>query len=253
MKIYLEVNKNLYSDLFKNKYFVTHKNRIKAVANLLKGVAKSKNKLLDIGCGDGKITDFIKKTANSNLELYGIELVGKNVEKARARGINAKQCDISQGKIPYDKSFFDIVYAGEVLEHIYDTDGLMSEINRVMKPNGILIITVPNIACWYNRIYLSLGFSPLWVDSGSEKFYGNPAGAICGHIKAFTKKSTRELVANHNFVIKKTKGSSIYPFDNKWINSGLRKKIVQFFYLFELFFAIFPSLATHIIIVARKK
>lgn len=249
MQTVSKINKKICSEVFDEKYSISHKNRIKKVLDLLE--IQNEGRLLDLGCGDGEITSLFSKETNS--KLYGIDLVEENIKKAKEKNIQAKQCDLSTDKIPFEDSFFDIVYAGEILEHIYDTDELISEINRILKLNGVAIITVPNIACWYNRIFLIFGFSPSWIDSGSRTFYGNPFGSICGHVKAFTKRSICQLISNHNFVIEKVVGAGIDPFNNRWINNNpLKRKLAQLAYLLELFFANFPSLSTNIIIRVRK-
>jgi len=58
---------------------------------------------------------------------------------------------------------FNCVLAGEIIEHIIDTDSFLDEINRILMDNEILIITTPNLANLENRIRLVIGRYPIFV------------------------------------------------------------------------------------------
>ena len=72
-------------------------------------------------------------------------------------------CDVSK-RLPYKDRTFVCVLAGEIIEHIIDTDCFLDEINRVLMDNGILVITIPNLANLENRIRLLIGRYPIFVD-----------------------------------------------------------------------------------------
>lgn len=67
--------------------------------------------------------------------------------------------DITELKYP-DK-FFDLVYLGETIEHIYDIRKCLQEVKRTLKPGGYIAITTPNLASWLNRLLLILGKCPI--------------------------------------------------------------------------------------------
>ncbi|MFC1622625.1 methyltransferase domain-containing protein [Patescibacteria group bacterium] len=101
--------------------------------------------------------------------------------------------------------FFDIIISSEIIEHIYDTDFFLQEIFRILKPDGKLLITTPNVASFGRRIMLFLGLNPLIETSVDQ---GNS-----GHIRYFTFKSLKRLLNKNGFKIIK-KHSDVINFNN---------------------------------------
>ena len=240
-----DINKEIYSERFNEGYLNCWRDRINKVNSL---VGDAEGKILDIGCGDGCITKIITK--EKKLEPYGIEIVESNISKARKRGIKVMKCDLQREELPFEKSSFDIVYAGEILEHLAVPEELVEEVRRVLKRDGIFIVTVPNIASWYNRILLCFGFVPYWIESGTKKAYGTPYGVVSGHLKAFTIGSLREMVEEHGFRVEKIKASSVDPRpEAKGIMQTIGSRI---FYALDVLFSFKASLGTDIMFKLRK-
>lgn len=151
-------------------------------------VGKNKT-VLDIGCWDGL---FTKQIADRGNNIIGIDISESALEIARGKGLDVLKCDI-ENKFPFENSKFDLVVAGEIIEHVFDTRKFLNEINRVLKRNGTLILTTPNIASLPRRIFLSLGKNPL-IEYCSDD--GN-----AGHIRYFVKKTLCELVETSGFKI----------------------------------------------------
>jgi len=59
---------------------------------------------------------------------------------------------VSVEKFPFSDNYFDTVFAGEIIEHLYNPDHLLAETYRVLKPKGIFVLTPPNLASIHNRI-----------------------------------------------------------------------------------------------------
>ena len=239
-----EINKEFYTDRFDPKYDAFSRDRFEKSIALMDGV---KGKLLDVGCGDGSFTRRLKK---EGIELYGAEISDKNAAAANSLGIKTKVCDLNAGKLPFSAGTFDAVFCGDVLEHIYDTDSMVAEINRVLKKDGVLVISTPNIASWYNRGVLMLGWLPFWIESGSRKGYGAPFACIWGHVKAFTKSSLTELLEAKGFEIEKTIGGKINV--GVYTKAGKENAGAKVFSFFENLFSRRTSLASCIIVRARK-
>ncbi|MBA7651029.1 Ubiquinone biosynthesis O-methyltransferase [subsurface metagenome] len=118
------------------------------IAKQLEGASK----ILDIGCGKGRMAKLLDG------ELYGVDISSTFVDVALKHGYaDAKVCDVSSEEIPFADSFFDAAICLDILEHLVDPIHALAEINRVLKPEGLLGITTPNIAFVISRLALLLG------------------------------------------------------------------------------------------------
>ena len=142
--------------------------------------------ILDIGCFDGFVSEFFLK---KGLDSYGTEISAKAATKASLKGVKIIRSDIEDG-LPFRSKSFQGVYAGEVIEHIMDTDYLLEEIKRVLKSKGYAIITTPNVASLPMRFKLLSG-----------KFYPASFSQNGEHVRFFTKSGFRELLLDHKFCI----------------------------------------------------
>jgi ubiquinone/menaquinone biosynthesis C-methylase UbiE len=104
-----------------------------------------KKKSLDIGSNLGLFSELLKK---KGYDSYGLEIDKKKVEWAK-KNCSAKYIHGSAEKIPFKDNNFDIIIMFDTLEHIIDRSKALNEVNRVLKPNGIAIITVPNIWSYF--------------------------------------------------------------------------------------------------------
>ena len=98
-----------------------------------------KGKVLDLGCGDG---DYSKR-----LKDLGFDVLSADLDKKRFRyadEIDFRHCDITK-EMPFPDDHFDYVLLLEVVEHLRNPYEVMQEINRVLKKEGKLILSTPNI------------------------------------------------------------------------------------------------------------
>lgn len=98
-------------------------------------------KLLDVGCGVGTISCQLQK---QGFEVYGIDFSSVAIEKAKEKGIKAIECDVDKDGIPFEDNYFDVIWAGDIVEHVFDPIFLLKEMSRVLKPSGKVLLTVPN-------------------------------------------------------------------------------------------------------------
>jgi len=192
--------KKFYSGRFSKPYAVEKGDqpRIKAIIEL----AGKNNMVLDIGCYDGTISKMIQKNEN---KVYGIDLSNEGVYLATKRGIQALLADAEKG-LPFQDKCFDIVVVAEVIEHVFDTNRFLKEVNRILKTNGQLILTTPNLASLGRRMRLLFGMNPL-----IETMLGNGAS---GHIRYFVKDTLINLLNANEFEIDVFK-SDLVNFNNK--------------------------------------
>lgn len=109
-------------------------------------------KILDIGAGHGALTKKLHELG------YPVSACDLFPEIFMYDKIACRKVDISQG-FPYQDNDFDIAIAVEVSEHIIDHEVFFRELSRILKPNGILYITTPNIVSMKSRMqFLFRGF-----------------------------------------------------------------------------------------------
>lgn len=158
----------------------------------------SRKRILDVGCGAG----FISRKLVEKNEVYGVDISPEPLKYAAKMGIKTKQYDIQKG-LPFESGFFDIVLATEVLEHVFDTDALLSEIRRVLKEGGILILSVPNVCCLASRVMVVLGRLPSYIESHSRE-------GMAGHIRGYNLPVVKNQLEEHGFKIEDIKTNAIY-------------------------------------------
>lgn len=161
------------------------------------------DRILDVGCNDGILSMDLKSALGARY-IYGIDLDKEKLKKAQERGVDTFFLDIDKDDLPFDADYFDAVFAGDVIEHLVDVDHFLAELYRTLKPDGILVISTPNLACWYNRLAFLLGFQPFWTDvsirnpNAGKLLKTGPEGGG-EHIHVFTPKALRETAETHNF------------------------------------------------------
>lgn len=178
------------------------KKRIDHVISCLNQLDGSFN-LLDYGCG----TCFLEKLLPQKAKYHGCDISTALKEADNLRLI-------VDDRIPFDDDLFDVVYAGEVIEHILDTGKFLKEITRVLKKNGLLIITTPNLSFWLNRILVLCGYQPYFTELCFEdKTFGRPnflnkyerQKTAMGHIRIFVPKGLKDILVDYRldpFLIK---------------------------------------------------
>jgi methionine biosynthesis protein MetW len=224
--------------------------RMKKVLDFVSNYRGRVSEFLDIGCGDGSFTLFLKETLEAR-EAFGIEISYAGCESAKEKGIKAFCLDIEEVEnFPFEDECFDFIHCGEILEHLFDTDHLLREVYRLLKPEGFCVISTPNLASWYNRLLLLLGFQP-YSTSASLQYYwvgklikqGSHGGR--DHIRVMTLRSFKELLKLHGFEIKKIKGASAPE-------SSLSSHIAPFYSFLGKLFENFPSLSSTLIALIHK-
>jgi ubiquinone/menaquinone biosynthesis C-methylase UbiE len=102
-------------------------------------------KVLDVGCGRGFYLNVLS-SCWPNLKLHGVDLNERylSIAKKLLKGTTARFVKADIVKLPFRDNYFDCVIASEILEHVEKDKKALAEIKRVLKPEGILMITVPN-------------------------------------------------------------------------------------------------------------
>lgn len=109
--------------------------------------------VLDIGCGDGTVAEFLQKSAK--VRIFGIDISEEAVKKAKNKGIDARVSS-SEQRFPFKDNSFDKVFWGDNIEHLFNPMITIKEIKRVLKKSGKLILSCPNMGYWRYRIHYLL-------------------------------------------------------------------------------------------------
>ena len=147
-------------------------------------------KILDYGCGKGKILSEIYKI-NPPAELYGADIskialqsASKVVPKAKILWIDNDQ------KVPLASNSLDLIVSLDVIEHIYDTEKVFQEFHRLVRRDGHLLVSTPYYGLIKNIIIALVGFGTVY-------------DPISPHIRFYTKKSLIQMLHEHGFSITK--------------------------------------------------
>ena len=98
--------------------------------------------MLDFGCGDGLYTEAI---FGKQARIFGNDIAKGELPSARDSGVYANGVQFADGHaLPYATSAFGSVYSNSVVEHIPDPHHVLPELSRVLRPGGLLILTVPS-------------------------------------------------------------------------------------------------------------
>ena len=167
------------------------------------------NKILEIGCGEGELLFKLRKRYK---ELWGIDISEIQIKNTKKRVRAIKNIHVKVGdankKLEFKDFFFDIIIAIEVLEHLFDPYHFMEECRRLLKSKGTLIVHVPNVAFFPNRLRLFFGKELRTSEGGDWKV---------GHLHYFTKYSLKKLFEDEGFrVLKITHGGIFYKLRRWW-------------------------------------
>lgn len=123
---------------------------------------------------------------------------------------------------------WDILFANHFIEHIINPDFFLDECKRIMGPTTYLEIGTPNLAAWFNRLLLPLGYLPHYLEVSTRYDVGKlrvgPEQVPGGHLHVFTTTALIALLLRHQFRITRVWSRAIgYP-----LPVGL-KQVDQFF------------------------
>lgn len=171
------INNNLLQRLW-------HKRKLKAVLEL---IPKKPRTILDVGCASGWLLSEIAKRY-PHVQCTGIDVYRKSIEYGKRRYKHLRLFCADAHNLPFPDHSFDLIVCTELLEHVIYPEKVLSEIKRVLKPQGFAIIEMDTgnflfKVIWYWWTNLRKG---VWKDA---------------HIHSFNTKRLEELIIESNFKI----------------------------------------------------
>jgi len=154
-------------------------------AFLLSHVAPGE-RVLDLGCGEGR---FAAELAAAGAEVLAAEVAEEPLRRARAAHPSLEFALIACEE-PWDlpDAAFDVVWAGEVIEHVADTAGWLSEVRRVLRPGGRLLLSTP--------AHGPLRLLWLALRARARESHFDPRGE---HLRFYSRRSLAALLEDFNF------------------------------------------------------
>ena len=143
-------------------------------------------RVLDLGCGDGR---FSAALVGAGASVVGVDASAEALRRARTVAPGAEFVKSEEGvPLPFGGDSFDLVWCGETLEHVVDVAQLLGEVRRVLVAGGMLLATTPNHAR-LRVAFEALAGGPLErrLDPRSD------------HLRFFTAHTLRELLSGAGF------------------------------------------------------
>lgn len=184
---------------------------------------KKNSKLVDLGCGDGRLTLLFAEKAKAN-GITGVES-GEIKRLINSKKIKVVSANLNH-PLPFKDNSFDIVVSHFSLEHLYNTDVFIKETRRILKKGGYTVVATDNLASWPNILSLLAGWQPFSSAYGvADKPLGNPfAGSgdfvveegdslgELSHNKVLSYQTIHEAYVEYGFKVNKMLGVGYFPF-----------------------------------------
>ena len=167
------------------------KKEFKVIADLL----PNNTRVLDVGCGDGALMDFLVK--EKNIEVRGLELNQDNVQECIYKGLPVIQGNAETELYQFPKQSFDYVVLSQTLQAFYQPDKVLRELLRIGKS---VVVSIPNFGYWKVRTSLLLfGKMPV-TKTLPNTWFNTPNLHMC------TIKDLFNYCEDQNITIKKVIG-----------------------------------------------
>jgi len=161
---------------------------IKKVRKIRSLSKRDKGRIMDIGCADGSFLFNIKKR---EWDTTGIEISTSAGTRRSFKDLDIIIGDIVEQHFP--ERSYNVVTLWHVFEHLADPDVYLNEIRRIMTPDGLLVITVPNMRSWQSQ----------WF--GKDWFHRD----IPRHLYHYSPDTLRNLLSKYGFRIEKIEHFSL--------------------------------------------
>lgn len=151
---------------------------------------KREDVVLDIGCHNGQqalfAAPFCREIHAFDLDQSALNIARRDARRRKIRNVTFFIHD-AEKRFPFVANTFDVVLAFAILEHLHHSEHCLLNISRVLKPKGLLLISLPNKNTWWKRWQRQLG-----LNSSSDR----------DHKKEYSEKELRIFLEKGGFSIK---------------------------------------------------
>ena len=117
--------------------------------NLIADLVENNSKVIDVGCGNGELINFLSK--NKNTKIQGLEINQKKVNQCVAKGLSVIQGDADKDLELYPDNSFDYVILSQTIQATIEPKNILIELTRIGKK---VIVSIPNFGFWKVRLDL---------------------------------------------------------------------------------------------------
>ena len=176
------------------------KNEFQVIAELI----EKEKKVLDVGCGDGILMEFLKKNKNTNIR--GLEISKSKVQECIAKGLTVIEGNAEKDLKQFPDKSFDYVVLSQTLQAFLDPELVINELLRVGKK---AIVTIPNFGYWRVRLHLLLkGTMPI-TKTLPDEWYNTPNIHMCSIKDFFHFVKSRDIKIFKSLAISNQKVSIV--------------------------------------------
>ena len=176
------------------------KQEFKVISNII----EKNTRVLDVGCGDGTLMEFLKN--NKEIDIRGIEISKNNVQKCIGKGLTVIEGDAEKDLSQFPDESFDFVILSQTLQAFLNPEKVISELLRVGKK---AIVTIPNFGYWKVRLHLLIkGTMPITKNLPDE-WYNTPNLHMCTIKDFYNFCHNREIKIDESLALHNEKTSSI--------------------------------------------
>jgi methionine biosynthesis protein MetW len=176
------------------------KQEFKIIADLV----EKNTRVLDVGCGDGTLIEFLKN--DKKIDIRGIEISKKNVQKCIGKGLIVIEGDAEKDLAQFPNLSFDFVILSQTLQAFLNPEIVINELLRVGKK---AIVTVPNFGFWKVRLHLLIkGTMPI-TKNLPDVWYNTPNIHMCTIKDFFNFCNDRQIKLYKSLALHNEKTSPI--------------------------------------------
>jgi 2-polyprenyl-3-methyl-5-hydroxy-6-metoxy-1,4-benzoquinol methylase len=237
-RISVEANNKYYEflltedhDFLDKHFFETYSVHKKQIDRYIRIIKKTKfdGRILDIGCGNGF---FLTRARESGFQVEGQEISSLFINYCR-QNLDLTVYSGELDSLNLEAGSYDVITMFDVIEHVYLPGKLLKECNRLLKPDGLLVVTTHDIGNFFAKLY------------GVKWHMIYPIG----HVWYFTrvtlrsllrKEGFREIYSGSAYIADKTWPKSVFNFFTSIIKSVILRSLI--IYIYSPLSKIFPFL-----------
>jgi ubiquinone/menaquinone biosynthesis C-methylase UbiE len=135
---------------------------------IFQNIKRKKIKFLDVGCGSGESLEKLR-IEHPDWDFYGVDISKIACQKTKEKNFKIFQGELKDAKFP--NNYFDTINLSHILEHLNNPKQTLQEARRILKPDGLIIINLPNIDSLTAKIFRSYWYA---LDTPRHLYHFSP-------------------------------------------------------------------------------